>query len=1293
MSNVNTLPVALYFQAMVPSILSSAPPDPPSEFDIFCFFDASTSMGSILTDPAVTIVNSPAFSINLANNDMRVESGGSAPNASDAFLSIDAAVSQTWTIQFIFEATDLPVDFSDLVRQHLYIGNTDQSGVSVGLFISTVGAAYAPLVNLSDDGDLVLDGPFQPIPGTSSTFQNGVSYTVRMVADKVTNTVYLFATETDNLPFTGHRLIAILPAVYAGSLAVEGATVSVRGTATRRVAVSFDQICLGTGMLMPNIPPRADAGRDQAIRACTVGVLDGSASFDPDGGALLYQWRLVDAPLTSSFAFEGADGFTVPEVSPSGFSDKFYSAELGSVAVDDNAVSGDVLLVNGMAFTVVATGVDGTGYYVQFAASVVADDLVNATFKLLRQRALSNADTSHPAFLPDVSGIYRFDLIVYDGQYFSEPSVSIVNVLDSQVPRGCIPDLGFVWGYLSDFWNLVEDRERIQVFWESLAQVTASELLNLWQVDYSKSLRDVQRQFQRKWLHYDLKLAEPLPELTALHRSYGGLRTALLGPTVGGLNGTKLVVNSPAHATGTLQFQLANPYAVSRLYSFLLAKLQEIDPRYEVTLAQDIDGANFISIVAPFRFSIDPTSTSPLFSANAVNQHARGTLGQRITPRVYKVERSLAALNVQENDLVVIGEEGYLVSRVVDDPIDQERFMRVVVQTDLPLVVPQTWSLPSYIDSRLLDFYNGQVSQGDVATLELLDSTSNDVGLAEVRVVGACEGLVTRLGIDLGGVDFTLSAPTSIGYLAFVLRRSRLPVGDLVVSIPLLQQNIKETDDSVVLRNNVDFFVTQSRGANSLRFMSGRPGDTGDVWQGSNPPVRLWAETTYLDNRPTIESNFGLPAELTVDQLTEIGTDTDYLSAVRGLWYTLINGPTMFNLRAGTQILLGLPFAEEAGYITEIRTDFSPTQGRVLVRDAANEAIVRSYSFPKVLDFEVNPATGAPYVEGDFVRQFAPIITGAEVLDYVKRPDWFQGILNQGIFFEVEKFHKFIVRVDSDAFNLSALLFVQTFIKRVKPTYTSPMFVVTAKLDDTEVDTTDEITMAGHLILNDGACFPNYNISTMVDQYRPAGGGSRNKVDTAADPSLSPPTFPTPTFPITWGVDKNYLCPEDEIVLSYCVAHAGGVVPLDSGFKLDGTNAPSHHFTESSVATIEAGPVGHVLPGSSAVTSTGNVESARIVITGVLDGDPGNYELLVYINAVLSTVIPFTVGPSGFIGTLTTSIAVTSGQTLTAHIRPGSGGARTPIWPYVEVTLGQHPLTFAVDTGLPAGTYCYHNVV
>jgi hypothetical protein len=505
--------------------------------------------------------------------------------------------------------------------------------------------------------------------------------------------------------------------------------------------------------------------------------------------------------------------------------------------------------------------------------------------------------------------------------------------------------------------------------------------------------------------------------------------------------------------------------------------------------------------------------------------------------------------------------------------------------------------------------------------------------------------------------------------------------------VPCLQEKVVEVDASAVLRRNVDFLLTQFRGAPSIQFEAGV--GPGDVWQGEDPPGRLWAELTYLDNRPVIEANFGIPAEFTLEDLSQLQSNLDYLSAVRGLWYAHINGPTLGNLRIGCQILLGLPFAEEAGVIEEIRVAYSQRQSRILLRDVANQAIVRAYLYPRGLPLEVNSATGVPYVVGDAVRQLAPLVSGVAVIDYVKDPTWFRWILSQGSMLEVEKFHKFLLRVDSTVFSLKSLAFAMGFVNRVRPKYVLPFVVVRAQIKSSTIETADELSMKGKLILNEGVSFPNMGVAQMFDDYRAAGGGIRNQFDSNNDPDDPPPTFPTPDSDITWAFDKGYLYPADSSYIGGVIHHSGGAAPYDDSRPI----SPAGFFSDSSVTAVPAGPSGYSLPGSYTATHTSSTGFLRVVVVGSLGASPGDYEFVIDVNGTEVGAAAWDVTQYGAIASLFFVCSVSSGDVVTARIRPASGGSRAPVWTYVAITLVQSPLTFAYNDVLPAGTYYQYAVV
>lgn len=1279
-----------------------------SAFDIFCF--EYGAMYNILADPRVTTEGDGGhFHPNVTTLDMDVYSGAGEP-VDDGRIIVTANVPSAFTVEWTVLFTSLPNDFTDIVHQHVYAGVSDAAGALVGLLFSKVGVAYTGSVSFPDAGipdgeSLQLDCTLQVLPGSSAYITEGEYYVVRAAADYDANLVYFYMTKLADLPVTGHQLRAILPVIpytSAATTPTDGSLVSVRGTLTRGISVALSSWCLGSSLIIPNLIPVADAGTDQAVRNCSIVQLDGSSSFDPEGADLGYEWRLVEGPNTSAFVVALDDGVTHALPTPTGYTDKFHSTDLGVADGTDPldvGVHGDVLLARGEAYTIVGKGVDGNGFYVQVGAEVIPEGYSSEPFKVLRQRGIKDPAIMHPTFFPDKPSFYKFDLMVNDGALWSETSTVLVNVLESVLPRGCTPDLAFIFEYLSDFWGLVEDKERISTFWSALAQVAATEMFTLWQLEYSKSLRDIQRYFNRRWLHYDLLLPEPIPELTKIRVMHGGIESDGLNPAGSSFHGTTLVIESPL-LVAPVTLTIASPDPVTP--EALAAELQN--------LLQQFVGSGFTTHVVEFRnisgkavridadqpFSIGAGSTLPCYAEGATNAHPSGVAGAAVGYKGYKVDRSLEGLAIVEDDFLVVGGVAYRIASVQDNATDDYPYQRLVLKEAMPEDASTSWAVSSWVSSELLDFYNGLVSANDYADLEVSDIVSGTTAtvrdLIECRVLGVNDSLPSRAAVNAWDISQYAAQPSLYTvFLARVLRRSYVPVDELVADIPTLQQLIVMEDDEATLRRNVDYFIETMRGRKAVRFEAGVGLDP-DVWEGVRPPNRLWAEYTYLDNRPLIEANFGYVIGLGLDQLADLPGNIDYLSAIRGLWHSFYNGPTLENLRIGAQILLGLPFAEEDSYIEEIRTDFSPKYGRILLRDKLNPQIVRSYRFPNVLLMEKSPTTGARYVAGDFVEQFAPLVEGVEILDYVKDPLWFQGYLNQGIFYEVEKYYKFAVKVDTAAFNINTLMFVRNFVLQAKPVYTYPMFVVQYKVKETEISTTDNRATSVTLSLYDSARADLLGSSFILDEPRSAFGGVRNQLDSDQNPNNPSPTYPTPDSTITWGLDRSYrLIPAESLLIITMEEFATPFTPtLDSVFVLDQPLTTAIRFEDASPASIPAAPgVFDMTPVTDDTVPFGSfIAFLRFTALGDPGADPTDYTVIVRNDTTaFEATLPFTSGVNTE-ANWSISIPVSTGDKIKVQVRTASGGARTPNWRRLLAHVSIVDSSWALDATLDASMYC-----
>jgi len=109
-----------------------------------------------------------------------------------------------------------------------------------------------------------------------------------------------------------------------------------------------------------------------------------------------------------------------------------------------------------------------------------------------------------------------FVLGTSSGGRFLASQLSVQEVVYSPVYDTPVPTT-VLWNLLPDFYRLMDDRDVIESMWTGLALVVSSDLLNLWQVDYAKSLRDVPVYSQRKWTKFDFGASEDFatdPDLT-----------------------------------------------------------------------------------------------------------------------------------------------------------------------------------------------------------------------------------------------------------------------------------------------------------------------------------------------------------------------------------------------------------------------------------------------------------------------------------------------------------------------------------------------------------------------------------------------------------------------------------------------------------------------------------------------------------------------------------------------------------------------------------------------------------
>jgi hypothetical protein len=273
----------------------------------------------------------------------------------------------------------------------------------------------------------------------------------------------------------------------------------------------------------------------------------------------------------------------------------------------------------------------------------------------------------------------------------------------------------------------------------------------------------------------------------------------------------------------------------------------------------------------------------------------------------------------------------------------------------------------------------------------------------------------------------------------------------------------------------------------------------------------LWSEVTYYDNGKYIEDNFGSIVHITREQLRKQNITAPFKSVTAGLLFALIKGPSMYNMKIGAQILLGLPFAYYKGRIIDItpnysyRLDHSPEFGRITIEeldtDGNKTGLTSNYFYPRGAQkngpnwepvnpefsgIAINPTTNKEYILGDIVEQFAPLSKGVEIVDYLSNPDFTNKVLNspEG---QIKKYHTFFLRANTDIFSGPDLSFVSKYVNAVKPAYLFSKTISERSFSD-DVNITDVLRIsvienmfdAPYLSLPSAPKFDFYNDSPTI---------------------------------------------------------------------------------------------------------------------------------------------------------------------------------------------------------------------
>lgn len=1177
-------------------------------------FDEST-IGSLLTLGSGVLTITPSTSPYFSYNGNSTILTARSVDGVEASLAFDIAVPAIYTFEFTARFTEMPHNVGDLLLRRLGFTVADDDGRGVSVYLSKTGVAVA---RIDDHGSVTA------LEGTSDITEesSGELKTIRIAVDSGSARAYVFFGDgTSVSPETRF----VLPIEKTPPSVPDTFKLFVKGTASEPASMEITSLKLGSGLVMDNFPPTADAGGDRVTPVGEAVRLDGRASFDVEGAPISYRWRLVDAPMDSDFAAEVGSGSTTDDGDADGVT---ATLNVPAGSLPSWLEVGDVLVFQGVRADI-ASFDDGTGV-VTVELEELPDDVSVGPVRFIRQ-ALSDAASDTPYFVPDAIGLYRLELVVNDGISSSEAAEVVVSAVSAKAPFALEPDISPLWRGMGDDWSLIEGREIFEEFWKGTSQILAGKMLEVWQYNYNFNLRDAQRVLQQKWVPFQTLLAEESPDdveiglvlgvLEATHEfengdapvtgltlilempsgTYGELETI----TVTFTGDTLFTIVDDISGAGFTYFRAYPPKIMSGLNMFeatgtavddgdggdlttLITFTPGILPSWvgvfdtivfngnhleissvnngagEIVVTSNSELEPPVGTVGTFTIwrrarlaltgapavRVNPASTAAaiLGIPTGVWSTLHGAAGSLITDRTYYVGNvNLDLYGVTPGSLLVLNNgQSFRVDRVLSSPSDPMPNQRLLLVDPLPADASPDWSIPTTISGGSTDYELGGVYPGDLLKAEAFDEDSGTtVDIAGVVV--AQKG--TQLAVDFDdyyGIyasdDIAQAIDWDIRILG-VKRRKAIPIDATIKAIPRLQDVIPVEQSPTIYQQNIDYILEpfyRDVGGAPLPMIQFR--DSVFVDTDTEPPDLLWAELVLVDNEINVENLFGRLTGFLKDDASAYSSDFNYVAGVAGLMYSYQRGPNLDAIGIGAQILFGQSFAEVAGVVEEIRNDFSPTRGRITIRDAdgntpTRSEVVRTYYYKKdPLDLTttsglaINPDTEEPWAVGDSIEQFSPIGAGIDIIDTRSDPRWYVPYVRSGLITELEKFHHFLVTFNLDVVTLTNLALLLQFVYRVKPDYTFPLIVGLRNHED-DIDITDEVTGDLVMSLYDSPCGDPH--AWMYDDY--AGDGTIYSSFDDGDTYF----------------DAHVDCPTDIIEFEIEIDWAGGVLTYDSGFFFD----------------------------------------------------------------------------------------------------------------------------------------------
>ncbi len=644
-------------------------------------------------------------------------------------------------------------------------------------------------------------------------------------------------------------------------------------------------------------------------------------------------------------------------------------------------------------------------------------------------RGILEADgTLRTLLAPDLPGVYQVSLTVDNGILKSDPLTRYVQAVGEDHATGYVPNMDFVFNYLGDYWQIVGGTNPAPSVWAALAQVVAGDIEQIWQRDYSKSIRDISRKYARRWMDFQ----------TQFGADEVGTYSLVLPPVVA--QEALSLRASLEVTTGT------TPVAVSELIDLPAdAVLGTHTVLYRSTGGRPEVRRATVQVGGAFPYGsivVQP----PLVACRELQA---GTVCEATDDPSSLVLRSADIARVSKGDfleLILPDSTAMMLITAVDTALHQVTVYGTPVVAGLVRwrildgITLHRFSLAPHFDFGAPAFLQPDVRPqfGDLLAVQIADPSSAALVTAYLPIIAADARYVMVDWLDLVrylNASAQMAAPdnptvwnerlaaqvvTNVLYCVRCTAMPRVPDLEVVTTLGTTLERRWYQGREYVVENGVVRFLPTATGTASLtgglstvpwpadlQAVQGAPTplaphclyilegvdagvysvgtvpagislpqslvmhDTAPIafplfHAGNVPPARLWSELVYLDNWATIQANFGVLVGLSKEDLARAEAPyVDYLQTVKSLCIGFVMGPSVENIGRIADAFSGLPVTEHQGQVVENQPP-SDQPGVIIVQNVYGRKI--AYPWPVGAELALNPKTGN-------VIQSFPILT------------------------------------------------------------------------------------------------------------------------------------------------------------------------------------------------------------------------------------------------------------------------------------------------------------------------------